>query len=277
MIKKALSAGALSLVLVAAASAADWDASLKHLDALNEDGTLYQRIELGGLVMGNNFEILSLEHVLFVGVDGAASSTWIVPQLETWLLPTGNGLRLRLPGGWSVDYARPVSSDANFKPALAKNDPEIRCIDTATFEFLLNSANVYTYAAGSLSRVRIRDGGIFSVQTNAGHIISIKAEADHAELLHARYDRAGKVESLTMADKTLRFRYESDAGLLVGVENASGEPILRLSYMGGRIARLEEAGNPPVTFAWSPNPSYHAVGMRRYLDVPIVPGCQSTG
>jgi len=257
----------LSAFTFTIASASEWNASFNHLGALTEDGTLYESIKLGEIVLGDDIEPITLEHMLFVGLDGSASSTWVVPQLETWLLPTGEGMLLHAPGGWCALYTCPLVPGFGFRPGRSGNDPKVRRIDDRLIEFLFDSDNIYSFIDGSLHSIRQPDGGVFFIKTIGGHITSIAA-ANRTKLLEVGYDRSGRLDNLTIGGRSLRFLYAKNTRSLLRVEEG-GMPLIGFHYKASLISELDVVSSAPVKFTWTMNGDYRPKQIRHYLNNPV--------
>lgn len=245
----------------------EWNAAVRHLGALNEDGTLHEQIPLTEITIAEQVESIALTHILAVALDGSTRSDWAIPQLAAWLVPTGEGLALRLPGGGSTTFPAPLPAEGEMRPSRSEGEPTLRRLDRNTYEVLLVSGNTYTYTAGRLSELRTAGGVRFSFATTGGRITAI-ADAGGAILLRADQDQLGRIRSLTAGETRFRFEYSEETGRLTGITKA-GATFCRLTYTAGLIARLEVTDAEARTYQWATNPQYDRNKIRRYIEPPV--------
>lgn len=191
-----------------------WDKPSLSLGALDSDGGLRQRFELGVLSGSPEFSFsIFLEHG-FRAED--AITEYKIPQLETYVVPEGRGQILWLePGGIRHLFS---TEDILVNTPEKQKEPWVAIkVEAGNHEFRSNDGWIYRYEEGSIVSLTAPTGRVLRFETEGLRIRRIFQESDGKEinLLESEDNELSQPVSLRIGPDLHKFQYSETTEHLV--------------------------------------------------------------
>jgi len=235
-----------------------WPELEKAMGNVNMNGVLRLSYPLGeGKALQTLGLHCSLEHTIEVDGRGCVRSRWLITGLKTLLAPSDRQHLL-----WQPLFGPPVSFMRS-KIGHSLNEAGashwlIREAALNVYEIKALDGRSWRYEAGVLTSVEHPALGILKVVMRGGLLCELRATdaaSDAPAWLAAKYDQAGRLESITLAGVgTHSFVWDSNGQLLTWKRAAGGQ--VEFEYQQGLISSIKEPDKDVKRYSWAENPGH---------------------
>ena len=220
------------------------------------DGTWRQSYQLASsrLIRGLAFSC-RLDPRVELDAVGHPYTSWIIPALETWIVPEDRDkVQFLPPSGTPIQFQINQITSKFDGPGLSAW--KIRRTSENSFDLLSPNRSIWTYSHGLLKTISISNFERFAVQTDGGMIREVRrlSPVSADPLLSADYDEYGDPIRVNLGGPSSNTLYW-DNGELREMKRGSGRAIV-FTYFHGLISTIQVSGRPDVHLTWCENPHF---------------------